>query len=37
MLKQERCLDLSQRPFKVIGRLPKDTLDEILELVHDTY
>lgn len=37
MLEQERCLDLSQRPFKVIGRLPKDTLDEILELVHDTY
>lgn len=37
MLEQEKCLDLSQRPFKVIGRLPKDTLDEILALVHDTY
>ena len=37
MLEQERSLDLSERSFKIIGRLPKEILEEILSLVHDTY
>lgn len=37
MLDQERVLDLSERDFKVLGMLPHETLEEILDLVTDTY
>lgn len=37
MLEQERAMDLSRRSFDLVGRLPQDTLEEVLDLVHDTY